>query len=288
MSTGIAFWTAAAGTPPPPPPPAGPPLDPYTTGLAFAYARKRLLTSWTGALYRVRRTSDNTEQDIAYDPTSGTDTASLTTFVGSSSGYVSKWYDQSGAGLDLLQATTTAQPQVVNAGTVLPNFTCDGSSQSLNSTGSTGSYSAGITVYYVGVPAPVNGTPTPIMWAFGGGAKNMIFAYSGAASNTLPIVNSANCTIDDPGRSDHARAFHVDLSQASVATQFLSRSQGVSQTLANFAGSVDATAFGAGPISYGSNIAGTGNWSPAQFRAYVGYGVVHSTTTMDAINTALT
>jgi hypothetical protein len=47
------------------------------------------------------------------------------------SGYVTKWYDQSGNGKDLLQATTTNQPKIVNAGVVtlqngLPAMPLDG------------------------------------------------------------------------------------------------------------------------------------------------------------------
>jgi len=47
------------------------------------------------------------------------------------SGYIAKWYDQSGNGRDLLQATTTNQPKIVNAGVInvqgaLPAVPLDG------------------------------------------------------------------------------------------------------------------------------------------------------------------
>lgn len=91
------------------------PLDSYTTGLWSACALVRLLTSWTGSLIRVRRSSDNSELDIGF-VSGALDTAALATFVGSDSAYVVKWYDQSGAGNDFANATTSTQPRIVNAG----------------------------------------------------------------------------------------------------------------------------------------------------------------------------
>lgn len=93
-------------------------LDSYTAGLFAALGITRLLTSYTGALLRVRRSSDNTEQDIGYTAGAVTlDTVALAAFVGSGSGFITKWYDQSGSGNHFVQATTANQPRIVNAGT---------------------------------------------------------------------------------------------------------------------------------------------------------------------------
>jgi hypothetical protein len=65
---------------------------------------------------RVRRSSDNTEQDFtATQVTDGT----LTTFCGAGDGFVRTWYDQSGNGLDLAQTVAENQPQLVNSGAVI-------------------------------------------------------------------------------------------------------------------------------------------------------------------------
>jgi hypothetical protein len=63
----------------------------------------------------VRRSSDNAEQDIGFTG-NGLDSASLLAFVGANSGYVTKFYDQSGNGKDLIQTTASKQYRIVNAG----------------------------------------------------------------------------------------------------------------------------------------------------------------------------
>lgn len=106
-------------------------LDTYT-GAAVAYsAARRLSSSYTGALIRVRRSSDNTEQDIGYDSGNILDTSALTTFVGANSAYVTTMYDQSGNAKNAVQSTATYQPRIVNAGTIetllsKPTFNFDG------------------------------------------------------------------------------------------------------------------------------------------------------------------
>jgi hypothetical protein len=50
-------------------------------------------------------------------------------------GFVATWYDQSGNGLNAAQATTTAQPQIVSAGTLVPNGLLFSGSQSLSVSG---------------------------------------------------------------------------------------------------------------------------------------------------------
>lgn len=92
-------------------------MDSYASGLWGLYALDRLLSTYTGPLIRVRRSSDNAEQDIGYDGGGALDTAALASFVSSDSAYVVTWYDQSGGGNDLTQATTSKQPRIVNAGT---------------------------------------------------------------------------------------------------------------------------------------------------------------------------
>ena len=87
------------------------------TGVALAYSTRKLRTAYSGSALRVRRSNDNTEQDIGFDGSGNLDTSSLASFVGSNSGYVVTWYDQSGNAVDATQATTSAQPRIVNAGT---------------------------------------------------------------------------------------------------------------------------------------------------------------------------
>ena len=90
-------------------------LDTYS-GAAAAYSLRSLSLAYGGSVVRVRRSSDNTEQDFtAAQVTDGT----LTTFCGAGNGFVQTWYDQSGNGRNATQTTTANQPQIVSSGALL-------------------------------------------------------------------------------------------------------------------------------------------------------------------------
>lgn len=126
---------------------AGVPVRPFTSGLSLsgisaylldtysataAYSLRQLKTGVTNVV-RVRRSSDNTEQDFtAAQVTDGT----LTTFTDAGDGFVTTWYDQSGNGYNVIQATQTNQPQIVTSGVVnlengKPTIEFDGSNDLL-------------------------------------------------------------------------------------------------------------------------------------------------------------
>jgi hypothetical protein len=77
----------------------------------------RKLDGWGGSALRVRRSNDNEEQDIGFVGVD-LDTATLKTFVGANSGFVTTWFDQSSSGEDAIQSTAANQPRIVNAGVV--------------------------------------------------------------------------------------------------------------------------------------------------------------------------
>lgn len=81
---------------------------------AFSTYRK-LRPGYAGAAYRVRRASDSTQQDIGFAG-DYVDLAALNTFCAGSIGYLVTWYDQSGNGRNVTQATAGSQPIVRNAG----------------------------------------------------------------------------------------------------------------------------------------------------------------------------
>ena len=93
-------------------------LDDYPSAAA-AYSLRALNSAYTGALITVRRSSDNATQDIYAKYDGSLDADSLLTFVGSGDGFVSTWYDQSGAGNDAVQASASSQPQIVSSGSVI-------------------------------------------------------------------------------------------------------------------------------------------------------------------------
>lgn len=92
-------------------------LDDYPSAEA-AYSLRALNSAYTGAAIKVRRSSDNSEQDInlLYDGSLNTD--SLLDFVGSGSGYVTTWYDQSGNGINANQSSASKQPIIASSGVI--------------------------------------------------------------------------------------------------------------------------------------------------------------------------
>jgi hypothetical protein len=92
-------------------------LDDYS-GAAAAYSLRKLRSAYTGNAIRVRRASDNTEQNIGF-VNNELDTSALTTFCSGTNGFVTTWYDQSGNGYNATQTTAANQPQIVSSGSIL-------------------------------------------------------------------------------------------------------------------------------------------------------------------------
>lgn len=84
--------------------------------IAALYAMRRALSDYTGPILRLRRDSDNTEQDIGYVANGDLDTAALASWLGEANGYITTWYDQSGNANHATQATAAAQPLFVASG----------------------------------------------------------------------------------------------------------------------------------------------------------------------------
>lgn len=92
-------------------------LDDYS-GASAAYSLRKLRSAYSGNCIRVRRSSDNTEQDFGF-VNNVLDTASLLAFVGAVNGFVTTFYDQSGNGKNMVQSTAVNQPQIISSGSVL-------------------------------------------------------------------------------------------------------------------------------------------------------------------------
>lgn len=90
-------------------------LDLYPNASA-AYSLRRLNSSYIANAIRVRRSSDNSELDIGFDISGDLNIATLTSFVGSGNGFITRWYDQSGNSLNATQTTAANQPSIVTAG----------------------------------------------------------------------------------------------------------------------------------------------------------------------------
>lgn len=90
--------------------------------------------SWTGALIKARRSSDNAEADFYQGATAGTLNTTrggggtdIATWAGAGNAFGTTWYDQSGSGRNHTQTTAAFQPKIVATGALitkngLPSF----------------------------------------------------------------------------------------------------------------------------------------------------------------------
>ena len=106
-------------------------LDTYS-GASVAVSLRLLRTDYEGNCIRVRRSSDNAEQNIGFR-NNVLDTSALTTFCGESDGFVTTWYDQSENANDMSESTSQGQPKIVSNGSYLGYLDFDGLSRTLNS-----------------------------------------------------------------------------------------------------------------------------------------------------------
>lgn len=88
------------------------------TTYSLPCVQKRLYTSYTGPLIRVRRSSDDALLAIGYLANGRLDEAALLAHCGAGSGFIETVYDQSGNARDWVQATTANQPRIVNTGVI--------------------------------------------------------------------------------------------------------------------------------------------------------------------------
>jgi len=88
-----------------------PAYDAFASSIVHAYEpARRVLSSYTGSLVRLRRDSDDAEADFGYTSNNDLDTAAIASWLGAATGYVVTIYDQAPAGDDATQAVAADQP----------------------------------------------------------------------------------------------------------------------------------------------------------------------------------
>jgi len=147
-------------------------------GAAAAYSLRLLDKSYSGSAVRVRRASDNAEQDIAF-ANNELDTATLETFASGTDAFVTTWYDQSGNGYDVVNATAAEQPRIVISGSTIlengkPAIEGDGNSQLKFSTINTTAINYFVSVTY-------NDTADKMLYGLHDDTNNFFWVYSSAA-----------------------------------------------------------------------------------------------------------
>lgn len=136
---------------------------------AFFSIRIPANSTYNGSLIRVRRSSDNMEQDIGPSLEVDSfgnrwlDTTSLLDFVGASSAFVVTWYDHSPNNNNATQTFASNQPRIVNAGVLdtlngIPSIYYAGSGQTMTTTRLLSVFQNSI-VNYVGSSARNSASP---------------------------------------------------------------------------------------------------------------------------------
>ena len=238
------------------------PLNPYpATNLKALYAMRQL-GSVTKCV-RIRRASDSAQTDIGF-VAGNFDVASYNTFIAGTQGFVAKWYDQSGAGLDAIQATASLQPSIliVNG---RAHMTFEG--QILN-TASSPAANGDQTVGFVGWSGTgvLNNQQIPFA-DFAGGNGWFLLANHGAARNPGYF-----CT----GNS-YTDATAADMMAVSPMRWSVSRSSGVATVWLNGA-SVKVSAAGATNPATGGNLAIGGFTTTPSWQGVISELFVYSAT----------
>lgn len=165
---------------------------------AYSVARK-LRDAYTGSAFRVRRSSDNAQQDIGFS-SDVLDTASLETFCSGTNGYVVTFYDQSGNGYNATQATAGNQGQIVASGSTLT----DGGKPAISVsttvsyfyTGGAASFSAATMLAVCNVDSANGYNQIKMVVGFGNTSDNYKAAHIGyGVYNSVPDINKPTVII---------------------------------------------------------------------------------------------
>lgn len=90
------------------------PMD-LVSGATAGFSLRKLRSAYTGNCIKIRRSTDDATLDVGF---AGyyLDFQAIQAFIGNNSAFIDTWYDQSGNGRNVVQATTALQPQFINAG----------------------------------------------------------------------------------------------------------------------------------------------------------------------------
>lgn len=217
-------------------------LDLYP-GAAAAYSLRQLRAAHTSAVVRVRRSSDNAEQDFtAAQVTNG----SLASFCGAGNGFVRTWHDQSGNNRHAEQSSASLQPQIVSSGSVLlsggkPCLTLNGS-QYLQRVG------GGFNIVNMGVfllfnqSSDLNGRGVFCIYPSSDNdydSDTAVVVETGGTSNRLIFAGGTGVTLEvtAPGTGATPRAIYSALKSSSRGDIYSNSTLSASDTTVNSFGS---------------------------------------------------
>jgi hypothetical protein len=160
--------------------PVLPPLDGLVGAASSGAYGFRLLRTGAPSGVRLRRASDNAELDIGFTATGDMDAALAGSHCAATSCFVRSWYDQSGNGRHLGNATAAGQPQLIfNCQNTQPCMEVVGAGQGLPSAAN---FTPATGVMSLSVVADRNGGTAQCILLRMNGSSNQLTTASGAAN----------------------------------------------------------------------------------------------------------
>ena len=181
-------------------------VDTYSPTVAFDL--RKISSSATNCI-RVRRASDNAEQDIGFSG-NDLDTSALSSFSSGTDSVIVKWYNQGtgGATYDMVQTVTASQPVIYTGGAVV---TVNGK-PAMSNTGSrylefTNTFTTNCSLFSVTSSSTATGTPK-IMLGQGASGAYLWLCLDGSTSTTVysasgtPSLYVNSALLSSPTRDD--------------------------------------------------------------------------------------
>jgi hypothetical protein len=184
-------------------------LDLYP-GATAAYSLRRLDQNYTGYAVQVRRISDNATQNIGF-VNNEFDSAALIAFASNTTAAVTIWYDQSGNGNNLTNATALEQPKftIVNNKYAL-SFTASNGQRLISATGTNAIGTNGqYTAFGVGLLYDTSGTKILFHQDQGSIRIGQWFRIDGAGNRSLVFSDNLGTNATDIGFSSSAFSLNM-------------------------------------------------------------------------------
>ena len=161
-------------------------LDSLTASSKAAYSLRKLLTAGTDEPIRIRRSSDDAEQDITFhtndaitlDSKIENGTTSLETWIGSNDGYIDTWYDQTANGNDATEATTTKQLRIIVGGVFETSNSLPACRTVSGEKGVEKTFASALTQPYT-ISSVIETTSSDKTWYYGGGTSALFGHFNG-------------------------------------------------------------------------------------------------------------